>query len=78
MSKKNIKQLGMMTTTSIVAAWFLVTNFGMIQKIETAINFCLDMNGAEYIVVAAFLGLLPAFFKAVHDDTHNRGAMKLS
>ncbi|PIP43155.1 MAG: hypothetical protein COZ12_06085 [Deltaproteobacteria bacterium CG_4_10_14_3_um_filter_60_8] len=77
MNHKSTLLTGLLATVGIFGAWSLVASGGMIQKCGAILQLCANIKGMEYIVVVAFLGLLPAFFKTVDDDTHNRRAMKL-
>lgn len=76
-NKKSILA-GLVALSGIFGAWPLMSSCQLINNYELFIDLCTNIKGMEYIVVAAFIGLLPAFFKAVHDETNNRGAMKHS
>ncbi len=69
---------GLVALSGIIGACSFSSLFKIIDNYEALLALCANIKGMEYIVVAAFLGILPAFFKAVHDQTNNRGAMKHS
>lgn len=75
--KKNII-INQFSGSAILATLTLLAMISMPQKIQAVLSFFTQLQGSEYIIVAAFIGLLPGFFKMVHNDETNdhHGAMR--